>query len=81
MSLFQCDGCGTRENTATSDGGYLAHILDRDGLREKGLNPDGVYCSECYTGKWHGRFPKEFYPMGTMMTDREGNLSRREKRS
>lgn len=25
--------------------------------------------------KWHGRFPQEFHPVGTMKTDRNGNIS------
>lgn len=43
MSLFVCDRCGCVENTALGD--YW-------GCAEK-------VCSECSTGTWHGRFPKE----------------------
>ena len=77
MSLYQCSKCGAKENTAVSGGGYLARLIDRDGLIEKDLDPDGRYCSECFTGEWHGKFPKEIFPLGSMRTDREGNLMRR----
>lgn len=76
MSLYQCDKCGARENTALSDGGYLARLIAPEELVEKGLDPKGKYCSECFTGTWHGRFPKTIYPLGTMETDREGSLRR-----
>lgn len=75
MSLYQCDKCGGRENTALSDGGYLAHLLWPEELVERGLDPEGEYCSLCYSGKWHGKFPQEFYPLGSMETNRDGNLS------
>ena len=77
MSLFQCSKCGGRENTALAEGGFLAHLMDRESLIALGLDPNGKYCSLCYTGKWHGKFPQEFYPLGTMATDRNGNLRRK----
>ena len=45
MPLFACQKCQTIENTAL--GHYWAE-------KEK-------LCSECATGKWHGKFPKEKY--------------------
>lgn len=39
----------------------------------------GVGANPCPTpgkGEWHGRFPREFYPVGTMRTDHEGNLEK-----
>jgi hypothetical protein len=77
MSLFQCSKCGGRENTALADGGYLARLIYPERLVELGLDPNGKYCSLCFTGKWHGKFPQEFYPLGSMMTDHQGNLKMR----
>jgi hypothetical protein len=48
MPLFNCSRCGVIENTAL--GAYWHE-------RAKGRP---VLCSECATGKWHGRFPREF---------------------
>lgn len=42
MPLFQCQGCGARENTALGD--YWC--------------AETKLCSECSTGKWHGEFDK-----------------------
>ncbi len=77
MSLFQCSKCGVQENTALSGGGYLARLLEPETLTTMGLDSEGRYCSECFTGEWHGRFPKEYFPTGTMKTDHEGNLRTR----
>jgi len=44
MPLFKCRKCGTVENTALT----LCSWTQQD-------NP---LCSECCTGKWHGRFKK-----------------------
>ena len=46
MPLFKC-GCGTIENTACTPESW--------GNVGEGKPPR---CSECATGKWHGRFPK-----------------------
>jgi hypothetical protein len=46
MPLFHCSQCGCIENTAL--GAYWYN-------KAKGKP---VLCSECDTGKWHGRFPK-----------------------
>jgi hypothetical protein len=55
MSLFMCQKCGCVENTATGD--YWGS--------------DVKQCSECATGKWHGRFGKKsadgWYTDGTMI--------------
>jgi hypothetical protein len=77
MSLFQCDKCGVIENTALTFG-YLAHLLEPEELVKQGLDPKGRYCSECHGGKWHGKFPREVHPVGTMETDRNGNVRRRD---
>lgn len=47
MPLFNCSHCGAIENTAL--GAYWYN-------RAKGRP---VLCSECDTGTWHGKFPKE----------------------
>lgn len=62
MSLYQCESCGACENTA------LGSYWDK----ERKL------CSECATGKWHGRFPKTLLPKGMFVTDLKGNLAHRE---
>lgn len=62
MSLFQCEECGGRENTAT--GAYW--------LEEKKL------CSECHTGEWHGKFPKMILPKGMFIRNKQGNLAHKE---
>lgn len=74
MSIFQCDGCGCAENTALSNGGYMARLLFPQELVSKGLDPKGRYCSMCWGGEWHGRFPRVFHPKGTMRTNSVGNL-------
>lgn len=48
MPLFNCEKCGAVENTAL--GAYWG--------RKHQKQPE--LCSECHTGKWHGKFPKEF---------------------
>jgi hypothetical protein len=48
MSLFMCEKCFSIENTAVSD--YYEDKYHKP--------PLPVLCSECKTGKWHGRFPK-----------------------
>jgi hypothetical protein len=52
MPLFACTSCDAIDNTAISD--YWGQQFDatRDG------KPFEPKCSECYTGKWHGKFPK-----------------------
>ena len=78
MSLYQCEKCGCVENTA------LGHYHCR-GMFDL---PEEALCSECAPsedakgeptkyGKWHGRFPKRIYPLGTLYTDNEGNVRRK----
>ena len=62
VSLFQCEECGTKENTAL--GMYW-------GQKRK-------LCSECAFGEWHGKFQKVILPMGMFTTDDEGNLMHKE---
>ena len=59
MSLFQCESCGARENTACSPGYWLS---------------DEEICSLCATGEWHGEFPRMLLPMGEFKTNGDGNL-------
>jgi hypothetical protein len=84
VSLFQCDKCGCVENTA------LGHYHTRNWAE---LWPDEVLgkalCSECMPtkfrsgetcekgGKWHGRFEKRCYPLGSLYTDDVGNVRRK----
>lgn len=87
MSLFQCQHCGCKENTAlASQGcvGYAETFFDWTGLEDR---RGKKLCSACgppkyidgtpsRLGKWHGQFPQEFLPMGMYKTDRHGNLER-----
>ena len=47
MSTYICEKCGTIDNTALS--GYWGNLM----------NKEQKMCSECNTGKWRGRFPKQ----------------------
>ena len=62
MSLFQCEDCGCRENTAV--GSYWGK--------------DKKLCSKCASGKWHGIFPRLMLPKGMFITGGEGNLEHKE---
>lgn len=66
VSLYQCEKCGGRENTAT--GHYW--VAKR--------NKEPEICSECHTGQWHNRFPKLMLPIGMFITNQEGNLEHKE---
>jgi hypothetical protein len=81
MSLFQCEQCGAVENSA------LGHYHSVGSGRYKDKVKDAMkLCSECMPvefndgsinkkgGKWHGRFPKRIYPLGSLYTDKEGNV-------
>lgn len=84
MSLFQCEVCGCRENTAYSMQGFKgitefydwSYAPEREGL---GL------CSACGPsseasgapsgyGRWHGHFERIFLPIGMFKKGRQGNL-------
>lgn len=62
MSLYQCEECGARENTA------VGHF---HGQGKK-------ICSKCHTGKWHNIFPRIILPMGMFVTNKDGNLAHKE---
>lgn len=65
MSLFQCEECGCRENTACCL--FWTSYLSDDGR---------ALCSVCDTriGEWHNRFPRMFLPKDEFKTNGEGNL-------
>lgn len=81
MSLYQCEKCGCVENTAF--GWYHCRNM-------KDLTPPEdlgkALCSECgpthyangeanrKCGKWHGKFEKTIYPLGSLETDAGGNI-------
>ena len=85
MSLFQCEHCGCRENTALAGhgcNGYAESFYDWTGLEDR---RGKKLCSACAPtkfsdgtptrlGKWHGEFERVFLPMGAYRTDRFGNL-------
>jgi hypothetical protein len=62
MSLYQCEKCGGRENTAT--GSYWGEKVK--------------LCSECKTGEWHGSFPKLLLPKNMFITNNAGNLEHKD---
>lgn len=72
MSLFQCEACGCRENTATCNF-WMRNDVDS---ACKGMK----LCSACDTdiGKWHDHFPRVFLPIGMFETNTRGNLSHKE---
>jgi hypothetical protein len=82
MSLYQCENCGVIENTAL---GWCW------GRKLKGSPDTRKLCSACaptkftdgsdtgHDGRWHGRFPQRFYPLGTMETDHDGNIREKKK--
>lgn len=85
MSLFQCQHCGCRENTALAAqgcDGYAESFFDWTGLEDrKGKKLCSVCAPTKYAngsdsghGEWHGRFPRIFLPMGMFRTARNGNL-------
>ena len=47
MPAYKCEKCGCMENTAITH--YWTNKYEGKPL----------LCSECETGKWHGRFPKQ----------------------
>ena len=87
MPLFQCDNCGTIDNTALSECGYeqMNYFLEDPVLinkykKEFGLKEDehfGNYCSGCCPlgeQKWHGEFDRIYLPKGEFETAPKGNL-------
>lgn len=85
MSLFQCDSCGTRENTAC--GWY--HCRNNERLTKKEFLGMKL-CACCapreypsgkatdFNGKWHNKFKKLILPIGEFFTNRVGNLEHKE---
>lgn len=85
MSLFQCQHCGCKENTATSNqgcDGFTVDWYDWAGIEER---KGKKLCSVCAPvkfidgkdtgfGIWHCLFKRVFLPIGMFKTNREGNL-------
>lgn len=85
MSLFQCQICGCCENTACAGQGckgYPETFYDWAGLEDR---KGKMLCSACAPlkyrdgtptkfGRWHGKFPRTFLPMGQFHTNQGGNL-------
>lgn len=85
MSLFQCEVCGCKENTALACQGctgYAESFFDWSGIEDR---KGKKLCSACAPtkykdgsvtpyGKWHGQFKRVFLPLGKYRTDRVGNL-------
>jgi hypothetical protein len=87
MSLFQCQHCGCKENTALACQGFAGfqeQFFDWTGIEDR---KGKKLCSACgptkysdgaptHYGKWHGLFERVYLPMGQYQTDRKGNLER-----
>lgn len=84
MSLFQCENCGGRENTALSLQGTkaISEYFDWTGIEDR---KGKFLCSACAPAKhsdgtdsklgaWHGEFPQLFLPIGEFKTNGQGNL-------
>lgn len=85
MSLFQCQHCGCKENTALSGQGCDSFTVDWyswNGIEDR---KGKKLCSACAPtkyedgtptkfGKWHGEFERVFLPMGMYKTGPDGNL-------
>ncbi len=54
MPLFVCSQCGCVDNTALAKGYWGAVDAQGNVFRDK-------RCTECKTGVWHNKFPKEKY--------------------
>ena len=52
MPLFKCPKCGVIENTALGEYQFEEHAKDHS-------KPITEICSQCATGKWHGKFPRQ----------------------
>lgn len=85
MSLYQCQHCGCRENTALAAqgcDGYAESFFDWTGFEDR---KGKKLCSACAPtkwsdgtpsgmGQWHGRFDRVFLPLGQFRTARDGCL-------
>jgi len=85
MSLFQCDSCGARENTACGwyHSRYSERLTFKDSIGKK-------LCSCCaptkypsgkptkFNGQWHNRFKRLILPIGEFFTNSAGNLESKE---
>jgi len=80
VGIYQCEKCGCAENTAL--GWY--HYTKDAGLEFE----DKKLCSACgpskfldgsptECGEWHGRFERRYFPLGSMETDKTGNLRKK----
>ncbi|MPQ71508.1 hypothetical protein [Pseudomonas sp. MWU12-2323] len=84
MSLFQCEVCGCRENTAYSMQGFKgatefydwSYAPEREGLRLCSACGPSLESSGASTGcgHWHGHFERVFLPLGMFKTGRQGHL-------
>lgn len=53
MPLFECAKCHCVENTA------LSGFWEQEMKAHQETKPLEPICSECETGEWHGKFPKQ----------------------
>lgn len=87
MSMFQCEHCGSAENTALCSAHMLflhsnfdfSGIEDRRGKRLCSACAPSAFSKGGATGYgiWHSKFPRVFLEIGEWMTNRQGNLERK----
>ena len=84
MSLYQCEECGCRENTALGCfiGSWKPTLFDWTGIENR---KGKKLCSACgpthYSdgtatkfGQWHNQFRQLFLPQGKFIKNQQGNL-------
>lgn len=62
MPLYMCRSCGSVENTA------LGSYWQQEMVAHEAEQPFAPKCSACFTGEWHGKFPRK--SAAGMMTDK-----------
>jgi hypothetical protein len=75
MSLYQCDKCGVVENTAL--GAYWCNQFWEENSEVAASYREQLGLKQ---NMWHGQFEKKFYPLGTMDTDEQGNLRKKNEK-
>lgn len=88
MSLFQCENCGSVENTALSAQGFapMRHLFDwsynmgLEGMRLCSACGPTTYRDGSPTkyGVWHKVFPRTYLPVGLFVTNQRGNLAHKD---
>lgn len=87
MSMFQCENCGSAENTALCSAHltFLHKSFDFNGIEDRkgkrlcsACAPSKFSCGqETGYGVWHEKFRRVFLEVGQWVTDKNGNLARK----